>query len=73
MNDNRLKLIGSYAYVQQKNTPNEFMPGEGLVGQVALKKEHILLTNCPDDSININSGLVEATPKHITDLPINIE
>jgi signal transduction histidine kinase len=69
-NDNRLKIIGSYAYVQQKNTPNEFMPGEGLVGQAALEKKHILLTNCPDDSININSGIVEATPKSILIFPL---
>ena len=69
-NDSRLKLIGSYAYTQRENTPNEFMPGEGLVGQVALEKKHILLTNCPDDSININSGIVEATPKHILIFPL---
>ncbi len=68
--DSRLKLIGSYAYVQRKNTPNEFMPGEGLVGQAALEKKHILLTNCPDDSININSGIVETTPKHIMIFPL---
>jgi len=69
-NDSLLKQIGSYAYVQRKNTPNEFMPGEGLVGQAALEKKHILLTNCPDDSININSGIVEATPKHILIFPL---
>jgi len=68
--DSRLKLIGSYAYIQRKNTSNEFMPGEGLVGQAALEKKHILLTNCPDDSININSGIVEATPKHILIFPL---
>ena len=69
-NDSRLKQIGSYAYAQRKNTPNEFMPGEGLVGQAASGKKHILLTNCPDDSININSGIVKATPKHILIFPL---
>ncbi len=69
-NDSRLKVIGSYAYVQQKNAPSEFMPGEGLVGQAALEKKHILLTNCPDDSFNINSGLVDTTPKHILIFPL---
>ena len=68
--DNCLKPIGSYAYVQRKNTPNEFMPGEGLVGQAASEKKHILLTNYPDDSININSGLVEATPKQVLIFPL---
>ncbi|MBT6563137.1 MAG: GAF domain-containing protein, partial [Candidatus Scalindua sp.] len=68
--DNRLKPIGSYAYVQRKNTSNEFMPGEGLVGQAASEKKHILLTNYPDDSININSGLVEAAPKQVLIFPL---
>ncbi|MCR4289157.1 MAG: response regulator [Candidatus Scalindua sp.] len=68
--DSRLKQIGSYAYAQRKNTPNEFMPGEGLVGQAASEKKHILLTNCPDNSININSGIVKATPKHILIFPL---
>ena len=68
--DKRLKPIGSFAYVQQKNTPNEFMPGEGLVGQAALEKRHILLTDFPDNSININSGIVEATPKQILIFPL---
>lgn len=69
-NDKRLKLIGSYAYVQRENIPNEFMPGEGLVGQAALEKKHILLTNYPDDSIKINSGLVNVAPKHILIFPL---
>ncbi|GAX60784.1 GAF sensor hybrid histidine kinase [Candidatus Scalindua japonica] len=68
--DNRLKLIGSYAYSQRNSISNEFMPGEGLVGQAAIEKKHILLTNCPDDSININSGIVAATPKHILIFPL---
>jgi tubulin-specific chaperone A len=68
-NDNSLKLIGSYAYAQRKN----FMQGEDLVGQAALGKKHILLTNYPDDSININSGLVEATPKHILIYPLILD
>ena len=68
--DNCLKPIGSYAYVQRKNTSNEFMPGEGLVGQAASEKKHILLTNYPDDSININSGLVEAAPKQVLIFPL---
>ena len=68
--NNCLKQIGSYAYIQRKNTSNEFMPGEGLVGQAALEKKHILLTNCPDDAININSGIVDGVPKHILIFPL---
>ncbi|MGR3175773.1 MAG: response regulator [Candidatus Scalindua sp.] len=66
----RLKQIGSYAYVPRKNASSEFMFGEGLVGQVAMEKKHILITNCPDDYININSGLVDAAPKNILIFPL---
>lgn len=46
------------------------MPGEGLVGQVASGKKHILITNCPDDYINIHSGMGEAVPKNILVFPL---
>jgi tubulin-specific chaperone A len=68
--DGRLRLIGSYAYTLRKNLANEFVLGEGLVGQAALEKKHILITNCPDDYININSGLGEAAPNNILVFPL---
>ena len=71
--NNRLKLIGSYAYSRQKNTSSEFMFGEGLVGQTAIEKKHILITNCPDNYINIHSGLGEAVPKNILIFPLILE
>src|SRR5207249_3910682 len=68
-----LKLIASYAYRQRKNVSNRFGIGEGLVGQAALEKEPILLTNVPDDYITITSGLGEAPPRNIIVLPILFE
>ena len=44
-----LKLIASYAYKERKHVGNRFYLGEGLVGQAALEKKPILLTNVPDD------------------------
>ena len=43
-----LKLLASYAYKERKNIDNRFKLGEGLVGQCALEKEKILLTDVPD-------------------------
>src|SRR5437763_307278 len=68
-----LKLIASYAYRARKNVSNRFGIGEGLVGQAALEKEPILLTNVPDDYIQITSGLGEAPPRNIIVLPILFE
>src|SRR4051812_29751423 len=68
-----LKLIASYAYRARKNVSNRFGIGEGLVGQAALEKQPILLTNVPDDYITITSGLGEAPPRNIIVLPILFE
>ena len=50
-----------------------FQYGEGLVGQCALEKESILLTQVPTDYIRINSGLGEAPPLNIIVLPVLFE
>ncbi|MFL5614638.1 MAG: HAMP domain-containing protein [Gemmatimonadaceae bacterium] len=68
-----LKLIASYAYRARKSVSNRFGIGEGLVGQAALEKQPILLTNVPDDYIQITSGLGEAPPRNIIVLPILFE
>ncbi len=65
----KLKLFAAYAYKEDKNVPKEFAIGEGLVGQCAIEKERILLTNVPSEYIKINSGLGEASPQNIVVLP----
>ncbi|MDB5048094.1 MAG: DNA-binding response regulator, OmpR family, containings and winged-helix [Fibrobacteres bacterium] len=68
-----LKLMASYAYKERRLVATEFKMGEGLVGQCALEKERILLTNVPTDYIMINSGLGEAPPLSIIVLPVIFE
>ncbi|MGA1870517.1 MAG: response regulator [bacterium] len=60
-----LKLTGSYAYTQRKNLSNEYNFGESMVGQAALEKRSIIISNVPDDYIKISSGLGETTPRSI--------
>ena len=52
-----LKLLASYAYRERKSArqPRSSL-GEGLVGQCALEKERILLTDVPGDYVRISSG-----------------
>jgi len=69
----RLRLIASYAFKERKHVANVWHLGEGLVGQAALEKKPILLTNVPDDYIQITSGLGEAPPRNIIVLPILFE
>ncbi|WP_017316046.1 HAMP domain-containing protein [Mastigocladopsis repens] len=68
-----LKLLSSYAYRERRHLANRFYLGEGLVGQSALEKERILLTEVPQDYIRIASGLGEATPLNIVVLPVLFE
>ncbi len=68
-----LKLLASYAYRERKSMANHFKLGEGLVGQCALEKEKILLTNVPRDYIVIASGLGEAPPINIIVMPVLFE
>src|SRR6185503_11808339 len=49
----KLKLFSSYAYKSEKNIPKEFSIGEGLVGQCAMEKERILLSDVPGGYIKI--------------------
>ncbi len=68
-----LKLLASYAYKERKNIDNKFKMGEGLVGQCALEKEKILLTNVPTDYIKITSGMGDAPPLNIIVMPVVFE
>ncbi len=69
----RLDLQASYAYKERKNLSKQFHLGEGLVGECALGKERILLTNVPSDYVQINSGLGEATPMNVVVVPVLFE
>jgi len=68
-----LKLIASYAYTQRKGIANEFKLGEGLIGQAALEKQKIIVTEIPADYIQIQSGLGEAIPQQLIVMPFMYE
>jgi CheY-like chemotaxis protein/HAMP domain-containing protein len=68
--DDTLKLSGSYAYKTRKNLSNVFKIGEGLVGQTALEKQSIIITDVPEDYVKINSGVGEASPLNILVIPL---
>jgi CheY-like chemotaxis protein/HAMP domain-containing protein len=68
-----LTLTSAYAYRERKGLRNAFRVGEGLVGQCALEKERILITDVPGDYIRISSGLGEAPPLNIVVLPVLFE
>ena len=68
-----LRYQAGYGYKERKHLANHFRLGEGLVGQCALEKQRILLTDVPGDYVRINSGLGESPPLNIIVLPILFE
>jgi HAMP domain-containing protein/CheY-like chemotaxis protein len=71
--DARLRMIASYGYRSSRKLATSFLPGEGLVGQCALEKTRIWLTDVPRDYIVVSSGLGAAPPTNIVVLPILFE
>lgn len=69
----QLRLLSSYAYQERKHLANQFHLGEGLVGQCALERQRILLTDVPGDYIRITSGLGAAVPLNIVVVPLLFE
>jgi len=72
-NEQKLKLFAAYAYGEEVKTAREFYLGEGLVGQCALEKKRILLSNVPKNYIKIGSGLGKASPANLIVLPVLFE
>jgi HAMP domain-containing protein/signal transduction histidine kinase/DNA-binding response OmpR family regulator len=68
-----LVLQAGYAYRPRKTIPMEFALGEGLIGECALEKKRIVVTDVPKDYIKINSALGEAAPANIVVLPVLFE
>jgi signal transduction histidine kinase/CheY-like chemotaxis protein/HAMP domain-containing protein len=69
----KLTLLAGYGQQRSGAMADEFFLGEGLVGQCALERQKILLSNVPPDYIRISSGLGHAVPVNIIVLPILFE
>jgi PAS domain S-box-containing protein len=68
----KIVLKGTYAYQRQKFIEKELAPGQGLIGQCYLEKEHIYLSEIPENYVSIRSGLGEASPTHILISPMKL-
>ncbi len=68
-----LALAASYAFNNRKHLANKFRLREGLIGQCAHEKSRILLSNVPQDYVQISSGLGEAPPLNVIVLPALFE
>ncbi len=67
-----IKLASCYAFSRKKYQEQEYAPGQGLLGQVYLEEEYLLLTYIPQEYITITSGLGDANPKSLIIIPLII-
>ncbi len=71
--DQHLHLTGSYAYEFRKNSSQKFALGESLVGQAALEKQLISVTDLPDDYVRISSAIGSVRARNTVVVPILYE
>jgi HAMP domain-containing protein/signal transduction histidine kinase/DNA-binding response OmpR family regulator len=68
-----LTLLSAYADDAANGHPQALRTGEGLIGQCALDKRRLLVTDMPNDAVPIGSALFKAKPRNVIVLPVLFE
>jgi CheY-like chemotaxis protein/signal transduction histidine kinase/HAMP domain-containing protein len=69
----RLIMLSAFAGDGDQGHLRRLRIGEGLIGQCAFEKRRTLISDLPERTVPIRSGLFEAPPKNIIVLPILFE
>jgi HAMP domain-containing protein/CheY-like chemotaxis protein/signal transduction histidine kinase len=70
---NGLNLLSAYADDGANGHPHAVRLGEGLIGQCAVDKRRMLITDMPDSTIPISSALFKMAPRNNIVLPVLFE
>jgi HAMP domain-containing protein/CheY-like chemotaxis protein/signal transduction histidine kinase len=68
-----LVLLSAFADDGENGHLRQLKIGEGLVGQVASEKRRMLITDLPDKTVPIRSGLFASVPRNVIVLPVLFE
>jgi CheY-like chemotaxis protein/HAMP domain-containing protein/signal transduction histidine kinase len=68
-----MHLLSAYADDGVHGHPEHLRPGEGLVGQCAMDKRRILITEMPRHTVPIGSALFKSIPRNVVVLPVLFE
>jgi len=66
-------LLSAFADDGEKGHLRRLRIGEGLVGQVASEKRRMLISDLPEQTVPIRSGLFESVPRNVIVLPVLFE
>jgi signal transduction histidine kinase len=67
-------MLATYANAPEGGYPVRLLPGEGFIGQCAVEKRRILISNVPSDTIPIgSSALFQALPRSLVIFPVVFE
>jgi HAMP domain-containing protein/CheY-like chemotaxis protein/signal transduction histidine kinase len=68
-----LKLLSAYADDGANGHPQALRMGEGIIGQCALDKRRMLITEMPETTVPISSALFKVPPRNNIVLPVLFE
>ncbi|HEX6796502.1 MAG TPA: HAMP domain-containing protein [Ktedonobacterales bacterium] len=68
-----LRLLSAFAGDGNDGHAERLRPGEGLLGQCAVEKRSMLISDLPASTISIRSGLIETVPRNVVVLPVLFE
>jgi signal transduction histidine kinase len=68
-----LQRLAAYADDGHSGAPAQLRRGETLIGQCAVEKRRMLISDLPHDTIRIGSGLFSALPRNVIVLPVLFE
>ncbi len=66
-------LLSAFADDGESGRLRRLRIGEGLVGQVAAEKRRMLISDLPEKTVSIRSGLFESVPRNVIVLPVLFE
>jgi len=71
--DGNLRLLAAFADDASDGHAARIKPGHGLLGQCAIEKRRLLVTDLPADTTRIGSGLFSVRPRSVIVLPVLYE
>jgi HAMP domain-containing protein/signal transduction histidine kinase/DNA-binding response OmpR family regulator len=69
----RLALLASYANTTRDGYPETHLPGDGFIGQAAVDRRNIIVTDIPPRTVTIEAVGFEAVPNSIAVYPVTFE